>query len=82
VGQVVGHDGSFRVVVGSGFPPDTEHDFPTQLKGICTPASAIFPEKEPPGTGGSRREGAPRQISHQPVMPREFQPADRPFTLL
>jgi hypothetical protein len=58
-------DGSFLVVVGYSSPSDSEHDFPAQLKGICTPASALLPEKGGPGTsgvpggsGGSRQAGA------------------------
>jgi hypothetical protein len=37
-------DGSFLVVAGYGSPPDTEHDFSAQLKGISTQSSAILPE--------------------------------------
>src|SRR5262249_36317248 len=59
LGQVVGHGmAPFSWVVGYASPPDTEHDFWAQLKGICTKASAIFPEQRPPGTAGVAGSGA------------------------
>src|SRR5262249_22368883 len=71
-------DGSFLVVVGYGSPTDTEHGFPAQLKGICTEASEILPERGPPGAAGVadgsgasvRRERSPQRTAFAaPTLP-------------
>jgi hypothetical protein len=54
--------------VGLPFPPDTEHNFPAHLKGICTAASEILPEKGPPGSAGGSDPGDGVCFTH--VAPR------------